>query len=245
MRNELGRFVKGLIPHNKMKEKVCIIDGCDRGDMKAKGLCNKHYRNKKSREANGIFNSDLSKRLPRTQEDIDNQRATRIGRPNPFKGKTFEEIYGEVGAKKILDKMRIKKVSPKHKKLLNTWISMKRRCNNPDDKCFYLYGERGIKIQWESFEEFKRDMISSYQNEDLSIDRIDNDGNYSKENCRWATPIQQANNKRNNRFIEFNGERLTVAQWARKLNINYSTLYMGIFRYGLSIEYYSKIGGIH
>lgn len=95
LRDCIGRFIKGMVPHNKSKEIICIVDGCNREDMKAFGLCKKHYRKKLNRESSGIFNSDLSKRLPRTEEHIEKQRLQRIGKSTSLKGKTYKDIYGK------------------------------------------------------------------------------------------------------------------------------------------------------
>lgn len=85
---------------------------------------------------------------------------------------------------------------------------MKARCNNKTLKCYKNYGGRGIKSEWESFEEFKHDMYKSYLEHmkqfsrkiDTTLDRVDNNGNYNKENCKWSTWIEQNRNKRTNKL---------------------------------------------
>lgn len=100
----------------------------------------------------------------------------------------------------------------------HTWTTMKQRCLNPADKHFANYGARGITVcdRWrDSFEAFFADM-GERPADKTSIDRIDNDRGYEPGNCRWADDIEQHNNKRNNRYLEVDGERATIGEWARR-----------------------------
>jgi len=103
---------------------------------------------------------------------------------------------------------------------------MKGRCKNKNNNKAKDYSGRGITIcdEWENFENFYKWAIANGYRENLTIDRIDNNGNYEPSNCRWTDLITQENNKRTNRRIEYNGEIKTLAQWARVFNINYNTL---------------------
>lgn len=105
------------------------------------------------------------------------------------------------------------------------WNNMKQRCDNPNHPSYKYYGGRGISYdpKWKYFMDFMHDMLVSYSPE-LTIDRIDNDGDYTKKNCKWATRKQQMNNTRHNHYITFQGVTMSKADWARKININYSTL---------------------
>lgn len=108
----------------------------------------------------------------------------------------------------------------------HVWRSILTRCTNDP-----LYAGRGIKVceRWkDSFEFFLQDM--GYRpSPEHSIDRIDNNGNYAPENCRWATIDVQGNNRRINVFVEYNGEKLTVKQWAARLGIKNDTLWRRLF----------------
>ena len=111
------------------------------------------------------------------------------------------------------------------RKTLQVWRDMKQRCYNPRSRKFKNYGGRGISIcpRWlESPELFIADM--GLKPDGLTIDRINNDGNYEPSNCRWATKEQQGNNTRQCVYLELNGERMTVEAWAHKLGRHPETI---------------------
>jgi hypothetical protein len=97
------------------------------------------------------------------------------------------------------------------------------------------YRDRGISVceRWQSFENFLADMGERPPGK--TIDRIDNDRGYEPGNCRWATPTEQQNNKRTNHRLAFNGETLTVCEWADRVGVNRMTLF-GRLRTGWSVE---------
>lgn len=111
-------------------------------------------------------------------------------------------------------------------RLYRIWTDMKTRCYNPHRKAYKDYGGRGILVcdEWKSnYESFKAWAVLHGYSDKLSIDRIDNDKGYYPDNCRWATKQEQANNRRSSRIIEFHGKKLTVAEAAREVGIDYHT----------------------
>jgi len=102
-------------------------------------------------------------------------------------------------------------------RIYNIWAYMLNRCNNIKYSEYRFYWGRWISVceKWNKFTNFYNDMWSTYK-EWLSIDRIDTNGNYCKENCKWSTNIEQANNKRNSNFIEYNGRKQTIAQRSKE-----------------------------
>lgn len=99
---------------------------------------------------------------------------------------------------------------------------MKQRCYDPNCLAYIHYGGRGIKMcdRWlDSFENFYADM-GARPSQDHSIDRIDVNGDYCPENCKWSTRIEQQRNKRNNVFLSFNGETHCVSEWAKMIGVS-------------------------
>lgn len=118
----------------------------------------------------------------------------------------------------------------------NAWSNMRARCNNTNVNRYEIYGGRGIQIcdRWNVFENFLKDM-GRKPTQKHQLDRIDSNGDYEPENCRWALPIEQNNNTRRNVFLEVDGERITVAMAARKLSIS-ETMIRSRLRRGWSAE---------
>lgn len=137
--------------------------------------------------------------------------------------------------------------TPSHRdKLYKTWDSMKSRCYNPHDKSYLRYGGRGIKIcdEWKTnYILFRTWALENGYSKELTIDRIDVNGNYEPDNCRWVDLTVQANNKRNNVFITYNNETHTLAEWARITGIEYRVL-SARYRRGLPLERVFFVGNL-
>ena len=116
----------------------------------------------------------------------------------------------------------------------NLWLGIIARCQ---DDCDENYGARGIKVceRWLDFNLFFEDMGYPPTNEH-SIDRIDVNGNYQPDNCRWATRIEQARNTRRNTFLNHNGKSATIAEWSEITGIKAPTICKRIYDYGWSVD---------
>jgi hypothetical protein len=110
------------------------------------------------------------------------------------------------------------------------------RCNNPKNNRYRYYGARGIAVceDWKSFENFYVDMGDPPTG--LTLDRIDVDGNYCKENCRWVTTVEQANNKNNNHLLTYKNEVRTIAEWEKELGFPRSLIWQRLERLGWSVD---------
>lgn len=111
-------------------------------------------------------------------------------------------------------------------RLFRIWDGMIKRCEDAASCSYKNYGGRGITVceEWHSLESFIEWARNNGYSEDLSIDRIDNNAGYSPDNCRWANRIEQANNKRNNILITYNGETHTLPEWSTITGIKQATL---------------------
>lgn len=98
-----------------------------------------------------------------------------------------------------------------------SWCQMRQRCDNPNNKNYYHYGGRGIAYapEWKSFEQFVADMGMAHKG--MTLDRIDCDQGYSKNNCRWVTKQEQQRNKRTSRWFTYNGETKLLCDWEKLL----------------------------
>ena len=132
-----------------------------------------------------------------------------------------------------LQRDRLKEVATKHgesrrgKRTLtyNSWSSLRDRCNNKNSKDNKTYIERGIKVckRWNKYENFLKDM-GKRPSKEYSIDRIDNNKGYFKENCKWSTFTEQMNNTTRTHWIEYRGQKQSLAEWCKELDMNYSTV---------------------
>lgn len=124
----------------------------------------------------------------------------------------------------------------KRTKVYQAWKGMRSRCTNPNNEHADCYIGRGISYceRWEIFENFLADM-GEPKDSSMSLDRIDNSKGYSKDNCRWASKVVQANNKRNNVLYTFRGKTQGLEAWSKELGIARLTLYNRITR-GASVD---------
>lgn len=130
----------------------------------------------------------------------------------------------------------------RHDRLYLVWMDMRRRCRDPKDANYGNYGGRGISVcdEWQDYSVFRDWAYSTGYDEtaksrQCTLDRIDTNGNYSPDNCRWADAKVQCNNKRNNVLIEYNGKVQTASQWADETGISGRTIVRRI-RSGWTVE---------
>ena len=126
---------------------------------------------------------------------------------------------------------------PKHHEsntpLYKKWKDMLRRCEDPKRPCYANYGGRGIQVcnEWHDYENFRDWTNSTRDDSSLTLDRIDVNGNYCPDNCRWVNQKTQQNNKRNNMYITYFDETHSLSEWCDILNLPYSVIYSRIHLY--------------
>lgn len=110
-------------------------------------------------------------------------------------------------------------------RLHGIWKAMRKRCRNENDRCYHLYGGRGIKVcnEWEDFAVFRDWALQNGYSDELTIDRINANGDYSPENCRWATILEQGRNKRETAMVTINGETKPLSEYAAIYGVPYNT----------------------
>lgn len=110
-------------------------------------------------------------------------------------------------------------------RLYTTWVVMKQRCQNPKHHKYPMYGGRGIKVckRWNLFQNFLTDM-GHPPKPGMQIERKNNNGNYTRSNCRWASRKEQARNRRDNHILEFRGLRACFAEWSERTGIKYDNI---------------------
>ncbi len=131
---------------------------------------------------------------------------------------------------------RARKHGASKTQLYRVWVAMRSRCRTPSDCAYKNYGGRGITVdpRWEEFSVFLADM--GPRPKGATLERKDNDGPYSKDNCRWATHREQHNNKRTNRMLTAFGRTQTVAQWAAETGLPWTTIRSRLDRFGWPLE---------
>jgi hypothetical protein len=118
---------------------------------------------------------------------------------------------------------------------------MRSRCQDPNNRAFKNYGGRGIEVaeRWEKFDNFWADM-GKRPSKKHTIERIDNNKHYDPSNCRWATSQEQARNRRTNRWIEYDGRKMILKDWAKELGISHAALAYRLKRLPLECALDSK-----
>ena len=152
-------------------------------------------------------------------------------------GKTFYKakcIYCKkevVGGRTIVDHgscdcQKSIRMCDRNTRLGGIYHGMLDRCENSNSDSYKDYGGRGIRVceEWQTFPPFKKWALENGYSDMLSIDRIDVNGDYEPSNCRWATSKEQGNNKRDNHYLTYNNETMTVQQWGEKIGINPNTI---------------------
>lgn len=135
-------------------------------------------------------------------------------------------------------------LSHKYANLYSMWNTMRHRCKNPQNNKFKDYGKRGISYcsEWDDFPTFLSWSVSNGYKKGLSLDRIDNNGNYEPKNCRWVTNKEQQRNTRKSHFVVYKNTKKTIAEWCELLELPYKTiLYRILHNWGIEKSFETPI----
>lgn len=160
-----------------------------------------------------------------------------VGQPSNTSGHCVKCAYRISGMAK-----RLHNESPHHNKsasrLYRIWLGMKARCNTPTASHYEDYGGRNIKVdsEWNDYIKFKDWALKNGYADNLTLDRVDTDGDYRPDNCRWVTQKEQMRNTRHNVWITYNGETKTIAEWAEITGIKYHTLKARVKKHRDNVE---------
>lgn len=144
---------------------------------------------------------------------------------------------GKKSAKRVSETHIIHGSTPK--KLYRCWLAMKSRCNNPNNNRYATYGGRGIKVckEWnESYETFRDWAFQNGWKEELTIDRLNSDGNYEPSNCRWSSQKEQQNNRRDTIMITYQNKTQSLHFWCEEYNQPYHRVYQRMKKLGWTFE---------
>lgn len=153
---------------------------------------------------------------------------------NIYEAQSAPVVYGSVISCGCYNREKTAKKNFKHgfsesgkkEKLYSVWCSMRKRCRNENDQMYKYYGGRGITSceEWEDYPTFRKWAYENGYEEGLTIDRIDVNGNYSPDNCRWIPMAEQMQNTRRNKYLTFNGETKCIAEWSREIGVSHNTI---------------------
>lgn len=232
---------------HRKKRGVCSYPGCNR-PHKSRGYCDMHYKRvwrhddvERDRHSKAFLGECI----------VDGCKSKAIAKG--YCQKHYARICrnGNLAVKKDINGTR-----KSHPIEYRIWQGIKKRCYNPNEKCYEHYGGRGITVcdRWiekpNGFKNFLEDMGERPHGEEAekralySIDRIDNEKGYSPDNCRWTVRLVQANNKSSNVRITINGETKTLTQWSRFYGLNKGTVFARYYRGWRGEKLFSSIHNV-
>lgn len=221
-KNHIGeRFGRLTIIGTKFNEKrnrTHVVCACDCG-----AVVEKEYTSLKKGKvqscgclARELYESMREARLEKEKEQLERKEQRELNQRAIAYINAFKKEYQQSRRKEYHN------LKQRNKRLYFVWQNMRKRCDSPTCHKYQNYGARGISVcdEWKDFKVFCKWAKQNGYADGLSLDRIDNNGNYEPSNCRWADMKTQQNNKRTNCWLEKDGEVHTMAEWTRILNLS-------------------------